>query len=238
MISIINNVLSNNGYELVSIELSEDIAAKVCLFSASKPCNREEYFVTLELNDQSDEMAIILLEKKAQELFGEISDSGVVDKTFEKNCTMIVCHEEARISLRTVLALEEDQYNFKKNVIAYDPQEVHAIEEFLAKESIERITNSLINNIITAEGGKNFLEFKKSHKSKKDHFSLILKIALKLPFITYIPREQELINLDQEVESSLSEEQSLIYDQLVNSDKGWDEENTEHQVVAIWGSLQ
>lgn len=238
MISIINNVLANNGYKLVRKEIPEKIPATVCLFSASEPCNREEYFVTLELNEQSDEMAINLLEEKAQELFEEISSSGFVDKTFEKNCTMILCHEEAKISRRTVLALEEDQYNFKKNVIAYYPQEVDATNEFLAKENIEKITNSLINNIITAEGGKIFLEFKESHKNKKDYYSLVLKIALKLPFITYIPREQQLINLDQEVESSLSEEQSFIYDKLVNSDKGWNDENTENQVEAIWGSIQ
>ncbi|MBN0617384.1 hypothetical protein JTM18_36430, partial [Pseudomonas aeruginosa] len=67
----------------------------------------------------SDAAAQKILEEKAQELFEAISNSGKVDRPFEKNCTMLICHEEEGISRQTILALEEDQYNFKKNVITY-----------------------------------------------------------------------------------------------------------------------
>jgi hypothetical protein len=236
MISIINNILSSNGYKRVAIELPLDMA-EIYLFCPSDLNKREEYFVTVQLHSQSDATAQELLEKQALELFEAISCSGKVDRPFEKNCTMLFCHDEAKIRRQTILALEEDQYNFKKNVIAYDQQGIVALKAFLVKEQIEKITNSAINSIINAERGKSFLEFKGNNKQQKDHYSLILKTALKLPFITYSPQEQQLTNLLLDIESSLSPNQSSIYSQLESSDVEWTDDNIHQQVERVWGSL-
>lgn len=236
MIHIINNILANNGYKLINIELLFDIA-QYFLFCPSDFNEREEYFLTIRLNIQSNEEARLLLEKYTEEIFEEIRCSGKVDSSFEKNCTMLICHEEDKICRETILAIEEDQYDFKKNVIAYTQQEFVALETYLAQEQIEKITNSVINNIITANSGQSFLDFKYNHIQQKNYYSVILKTALKLPFITYIPKKQQLSSLSHEIESSLSSNQTLIYSQLVNSNIDWDEENVYQQVESIWGSL-
>ncbi|HGK0851289.1 TPA: hypothetical protein ACKAFX_005277, partial [Pseudomonas aeruginosa] len=61
--------------------------------------------------------------------------------------------------------------------------------------------------------------------------------ALKLPFITYSPQEQQLTNLSSEIENSLSPHQSSIYSQLMESEAEWTDDNIHHQVAKIWGGL-
>lgn len=236
MLNFINKILSDNGYSQVDIELPLEMAW-FYLFCSSESSRREEYFVTIQLSQQSNEEAKSLLEEKAQELFERISNSGKVDPSFEKNCTMLICQEEDKIDRQTILELEEDQYNFKKNVIAYTQQELAAIQAYLTQEKIEKITSSVINRIINADGGKNFLQFKDNHKKQEDHYSLILKIVLKLPFITYSPQEQKLVNLVSEIDSCLSPEQSLVFEQLLSSDVEWNEDNIHQEVESIWGGL-
>ncbi len=236
MIDIINNIFASHGYKKVNVELSLDNLS-VCLFCSAEESNREEYFVTVQLQIESDEAAQTILEEKAQELFEAISNSGKVDRPFEKNCTMILCQDEGKIDTQTILALEEDPYNFKKNVITYSSSELDALRVHLAESKIEGITNRVINEIINAEGGKGFLEFKDNHMTSKGHYSLILKIALKLPFVTYNPQEQQLTNLSLEIEKSLSPAQFSIYSQLVDSEVEWTDENTYQQVERIWGGL-
>ncbi|MBN0063296.1 hypothetical protein JTL66_34330, partial [Pseudomonas aeruginosa] len=79
MISIINNILSSNGYKQVDMETSLDNDS-IYLFCPSERSKREEYFVTIQLQTQSDAAAQKILEEKAQELFEAISNSGKVDR--------------------------------------------------------------------------------------------------------------------------------------------------------------
>lgn len=234
MINIINNILSNNGYRRVDIEIPLDNQT----FNLFCPCDeikREEYFVTIQLSTQSDTTAQTVLDKTAQELFEAICNSGKVEQSFEKNCTMFICHEEEKITRKKILSLEEDPYNFKKNVITYTPDELTDLESYLSQNKIIKITIDSINNIITSESGRNFLAFKEDYLNSRGYYSLILKIALKLPFITYIPQEKKLINLNSEIESALNPHQSLIYNLLLGVDVEWNEENIHQQVDFIWG---
>ncbi|WP_413493636.1 ABC-three component system middle component 1 [Shewanella baltica] len=236
MINIINNILSSNGYKQVELVLQQDVA-DLYLFCPLTDSKREEYFFTVQLRTQSDSNAQRLLENQAQEWFESISHSGKVDQTFEKNCTMLLCHEEDKISRQTILMIEEDQYNFKKNLITASQQEVLALQNYLAQEQVENITAKVINSIINIDGGKGFLDFKENNKLQKDHYSLILKIALKLPFVTYIPQEKQLSNLLNDIDNSLSPELTSIYNQLTNLDMEWAESNTVRNVEMIWGRL-
>lgn len=236
MINIINNILASNGYKQVELALKQDVA-DFYLFCPLTESKREEYFVTVQLRTQSDITAQHLLENQVQDWFETISQSGKVDQTFEKNCTMLLCHEEDKISRKTILMIEEDQYNFKKNVIAGSQQEVLDLKNYLAQEQVEKVTITVINNIINVDSGKGFLDFKKNNKLQKNHYSLILKIALKMPFITYSPQEQQLSNLLNDIDDSLSPELALIYNQLTNLDVEWTESNAVQNVEMIWGRL-
>ncbi|MBE4121738.1 hypothetical protein HJ098_04110 [Vibrio parahaemolyticus] len=107
----------------------------------------------------------------------------------------------------------------------------------MVQEQVEKVTVKVINNIINVENGKGFLDFKENNKLQKDHYSLILKVALKLPFITYIPQEQQLSNLLNDIDSSLSPELASIYNQLTNLDVEWTESDCVQNVERIWGRL-
>lgn len=236
MITIINKILSSNGYQVVDIELPDN-NPNIFLFSPSANDNKEEYFVTIQLPTQSNEAAKELLEHKAEELFEAISDSGKVERYFIKNCTMLICHDETLIHKETIFSIEEDPYNFKKNVITYSETELNDLKDFLTSNNINEISNSEISKIINNQNGQLFLDFKNSHKNKQNYYSLILKIVLKLSFITYIPPAKELINLSLEIEKSLSKQDHMIYKKIIESEIEWTENNTYQQVEKIWENL-
>ncbi|MCQ1056302.1 Uncharacterised protein [Acinetobacter baumannii] len=236
MITIINKILSSNGYQVVDIELLDN-NPNIFLFSPSSNDNKEEYFVTIQLPTQSNESAKELLEHKAEELFEAISDSDKVERYFIKNCTMLICHNETFIHKETIFSIEEDPYNFKKNVITYSETELNDLKDFLTSNNINEISNSVISDIINNRNGQNFTDFKNTHKTIRNYYSLFLKIALKLPFIMYTPSKKELINLSLEIENSFNAQDSLIYKKIMESDIEWSESDTYLQVVKIWGNL-
>lgn len=236
MITIINKILSSNGYQVVDIELLDN-NPNIFLFSPSSNDNKEEYFVTIQLPTQSNESAEELLEHKAEELFEAISDSDKVERYFIKNCTMLICHNETLIHKETIFSIEEDPYTFKKNVITYSETELNDLKDFLTSNNINEISNSVISDIINNRNGQNFTDFKNTHKTIRNYYSLFLKIALKLPFIMYTPSKKELINLSLEIENSFNAQDSLIYKKIMESDIEWSESDTYLQVVKIWGDL-
>ncbi|MRA04856.1 hypothetical protein F4T82_14300 [Acinetobacter lwoffii] len=236
MIKIINKILSSNGYQLIDIDLSNN-SNNIFLFCPDSTSKREEYFVTIQLDNQSDETAKELLEYKAEELFENIKESGKVENYFVKNCTMLICHNEELINRETIFSLEEDPYNFKKNVITYLPDELNDLEIFLKKNKITEISSLIISVIINGENGKSFLDFKSNHEVSKNYYSLIIKIALKLPFVKYNPPQKKLINLSSEIEKSFNEKNYIIYKRLMDLEVQLTEDNIIQEVEQIWVDL-
>jgi hypothetical protein len=235
MINIINNILLSNGYNKIESEFILDDSL-IYIFCPKIENKREEYFVTIQLYNQSEDAALNLLENKVDELFTAISYSGLVNQTFQKNSTLLLCYEENKISRNMILSIEEDQYNFKKNVVTYSNEELVSLDSYLKKKQVSNITNDVINKIINAEGGSEFLNFKINNQHQKDHYSLILKTTLKLPFITYSQEIQELSSLLDDIDSSLSSEQSLLFNKLISSGVEWTEANATENVLSIWSN--
>ncbi|WP_122434495.1 ABC-three component system middle component 1 [Pseudomonas viridiflava] len=230
MINLINNIISNNGYQKIDLNLDEP-GFLITLFKASDE-SRQEYFLSLQAEEQDNEVAMLLLEEKAQTIFEKIRNSGKTERFFEKNCTMIVCHEALKIKKETIYSLEEDPYNFKKNVLTYSTGELLALQTYLSSNGFEDITNDVINNILNANGGRNFLEFKKS--STKGLYSITLKTTLKLPFLIYTPQEQKLSNLALDIENKLTTDLNSIYKEITSLETEWNDENILDEVMRIW----
>ncbi|WP_122688466.1 ABC-three component system middle component 1 [Pseudomonas viridiflava] len=230
MIDLINNIISNNGYQKIDLNLDEP-GFLITLFKASDE-SRQEYFLSLQAEEQDNEVAMLLLEEKAQTIFEKIRNSGKTERFFEKNCTMIVCHEALKIKKETIYSLEEDPYNFKKNVLTYSTGELLALQTYLSSNGFEDITNDVINNILNANGGRNFLEFKKS--STKGLYSITLKTTLKLPFLIYTPQEQKLSNLALDIENKLTTDLNSIYKEITSLETEWNDENILDEVMRIW----
>ncbi|MFL1408695.1 ABC-three component system middle component 1 [Acinetobacter baumannii] len=235
MISIVNYILICNGYK--NIELAQFLEGYFCFLF--KPIdNKDEFFVTIESHNQSDDDAKNILENKADELFDLIFYSNIVSPFFKKNCTLILCQEYSKIERSTIFQIEEDPYNFKKNVIIYSENELNSLKDYLSKDNNIRLTNEKINQIINSNNGTDFLNFKYNQEKTDNYYSLIIKIILKLPFITYIPQEQDLENLEDEIYNSLSEKQKIIYKKLIDQDIEWNENDIYKNVCSIWGETE
>lgn len=234
MNKIINKILNCSGYQEIDICLHQDLA-ELNLFKPSVMNNRQEYFLVVRLHVQSDKSAKQFLECCAQDWFDKIVKSGFVGQEFEKNCTLILCHKEDQINRNTILIIEEDQYNFKKNVITYTDIELTDLLRYIDNNQLINLNEEVINRVINENGGMSFLKFKNNNKEQKNYYSLVLKSILKLPFISYIPQEQKLANLTGEIEQSLSPSQLSIYKKLIESYELWEDENIEEKVEDIWG---
>ncbi|MEZ9157086.1 ABC-three component system middle component 1 [Vibrio lentus] len=235
MNNLINRILISNGYQETEVFLHQD-SAELNLFKPNLGNHRQEYFLVVKLNDQSDESARKFLDIHTQDWFDKINTSGLVEQEFAKNCTLILCHKEDKIDRNTLLMIEEDQYNFKKNIITYSDSELLDLQSYIDKNQLSEISEGVINSIINQNGGMSFLHFKSNNKEQKDYYSLILKIILKLPFISYLPQEQELSNLLGDIEHSFSSNQLSIYKKLTESSDLWAEDEIEEKIEDIWGT--
>ncbi|MBY7812595.1 hypothetical protein KW448_13190 [Vibrio fluvialis] len=233
MNKILNNILNSNGYQEVERPLHQEVA-ELNLFGPSAANLRQEYFLVVKLNEQSDESTKQFFELHSQDWFDKIITSGLVTQEFEKNCTLILCHKEDKINRASILMIEEDQYNFKKNVITYTDNELKDLEEYIDKYQIQFLSEGVINDIINENDGMSFLQFKNNNKEQGGYYSLILKSILKIPFISYLPQEKQLANLIGDIERSLSSNQLDIYKKLTESSGLWEDDNIEEKVEAIW----
>ncbi len=234
MNKIINDIINSNGYQKAEIAFHQELA-ELNLFKPSLNNQRQEYFLVVKLYEQSDESAKQLLKLYAQEWFDYIIMTGSVGKEFEKNCTLIFCHKEDRLSRTTIFMIEEDQYNFKKNVITYTDNELIDLQRYIDERELKCLDEEVINNIINENSGMSFLNFKANNKEQKNYYSLTLKSILKLPFISYLPQHQKLANVTEDIELSLTPDQSNIYHKLTSTYEYWDDDNVEEHVEAIWG---
>lgn len=231
MITILNNIMASSGLIIVDVG-ADNGTFNYCLYKA-KCSHREEYFLTLELTDTSNKTLQNFLNEKAQEIFEDIQNSGKVEMYFEKNCTMLLCLNSANLDPQLVLALEEDPYNFKKNIITYSAGELAALNSYLMNHSIKEFGNDIINNILNANDGRDFLAFK-YQRDRNTLYDLTIRIALKLPFLVYNPREQKLENLLGQIDEAIPSDRKKVFNQMLTVE--WTDENILDHVGAIWGN--
>lgn len=230
LIEIINNVLSSNGYLQVQTPVFLE-GYQTFLYSPCLP-GKEEYFVTIEALDQSMDAHLFLLQEGAEIIFKKIRNIGEVDRTFEKNSTLIICCESNTIERELILKIEEDHYNFKKNIITYTKGEILAFSSIITETP--EVTNKLISDIINSDSGNDFRAFKEQTKNRNNHYSLALKIMMKLPFITYIPKKKSLTDLESDIEKGLSSYQLPLYNTLLNISPDLNDAELEDIITKTW----
>lgn len=232
MIDIISNIFENNQF--IKLEIEPFLEGEYCyIFYPERPTEKEEYFVILQSMEQSIEKTYLILEEKSQFIFDKINNSGKVEQYFEKNCTLIICQNENSIDRLTALSIEEDLYNFKKNVIIYSNSELDELKRHLTNNGIERLTNASLKSIINERNGESFIKFKNTSVNDHTYYSLLMKVFLKLPFLTYSTEEKELVNLRKEIEMNLSPDQQELFDKLISVEE-WTNDNTYNLISTIW----
>ena len=232
MITILNNIMASNQLRMVDVEPTHE-TLNFSLYKAENK-RREEYFLAIDLEDNSSEALKFFLDVTAQEIFEDIQTSGKVELYFEKNCTMLICLNSAGLDQDMVLALEEDPYNFKKNVIKYSMSELAALNGYLTSNAITTITNDNINDILNSNSGKDFLDFKHQNNSRDRLYDLIIRVMLKLSFLSYQPQEQKLENLTGQIDAAVPDELTEKFAGILSA--AWTDETTIANVESIWGN--
>jgi hypothetical protein len=218
LINLIDKVFLNNGYEVVHFEHGyDDLMTR--LFKPLVAKNKAEYYLVVECQNATNQHADLLLSEWADSLHQKVRENPAVDRVFSKNCTMIICWPVNAITNKQVFQLEEDRYNFKKNVISYSSAELTDLQD---KNS--DLTLVQLNELVGEGNGTFFQRFKERSAELENYYSLLLKIFIKVPFVTYQHDSKRLSDLDSSLVAHLSESELALYKFSLGIDEGLNDE--------------
>ncbi len=218
LINLIDKVFLNNGYEAVHFEHSyDDLITR--LFKPQTAKNKAEYYLVVEFQNSTNQHADDLLSEWSDILHLKVRENPLVDRVFSKNCTMIICWPSNAITNKQVFKLEEDRYNFKKNVISYSSAELTDLQ---GKNS--DLTVVQLNELIGEGNGRFFQSFKDKSDELNNYYSLLLKIFIKVPFVTYLHDPKRLSNLDSSLVEDLSQSELELYEFSIGVAEGLNDE--------------
>lgn len=218
LINLIDKVFLNNGFEAVNLEHNYDELI-TSLFKPHAAENKAEYYLLVECKKATRHHAENLLSDWAEGLHLKVRESPIVDRVFSKNCTMIICWPESAITSKQVFQLEEDRYNFKKNVITYSPEELADL-----KNKNSDLTLLQLNEFVSQGDGAYFQRFKEKSAELENYYSLILKLFIKIPFVTYLHDPKRLFDLDDSLVSNLSKSEKDLFEFSQKTDKNLSDE--------------
>lgn len=206
LITLIDKVFLNNGYEVVIFEHNYDCLI-VKLYKPIIALKKAEYYLVIECLNATNQHADVLLSEWADGLHQKVRVHPEIERFFSKNCTMIICWPDHAITDKQIFQLEEDQYNFKKNVITYCLAE---LEEFETKTNDHTLLQ--LNKMVADGNRRYFQRFKEKSAGLKNYYSLLLKIFIKMPFLTYQHESIGLNNLDSSLVESLTTVELELYE--------------------------
>lgn len=217
LIDILEKVFTDNDYALNQV-LKEMDEYKAFLASTKEEKERSEFFLLIEPYDPTDALLKKVVETEAEDFHIKLNASDLTDETFKKNCTMIICCKDL-VSQSSILSLEEDPYNFKKNVIVYSQEEL----DDLIQKGITNFSSDKLNELVNEENGNHFREFKSEPES--NYYEILLKMVIKLPFIKYTIPQKQLYNLEEDIVDKLTEPQRLTLQTALNIDLSTSEDD-------------
>ncbi len=226
LIEVLKQVFLDNNYAMSPVlEDTPDYTAYLAFPNEEK--NRQEYFLLIEPQKTSDKVLSNLVEKDADIFYDLLNKSNETDETFKKNCTMILCCKNS-VSATAVFSVEEDPYNFKKNVIVYSIDELDSWNE----KTNRPFTVEDLNNLIHENNSERFHTFKEGNRS--DYYSLLMKIVTKLPFINFLLPHKDLYNLEEKIERVLSPSEQKTLDFILSVDLDGSDDEIYENLLSDW----
>jgi len=201
LIDILKNIFINNEFNETTIDYLD---YKCSLYRKN---NEDNFFIVLDKESISDSELNYLKSRGFLELYNKLEKLEVTDKTFEKNTTLVLCLKSDNDLINQI---EEDSYLFKKNIIVYSEKMKTALVELLRNDYSSCNMNNLLNN-----GSM----FEKSKKNQNNGYTLLSRLFIKLPFLTYERGVRELDNLSEIIQKK-SKDKGIekLYEQLVELD--------------------
>ncbi|MPY24424.1 ABC-three component system middle component 1 [Shewanella sp. YLB-07] len=201
------------------------------VYIAHKP--HGDYFIYLNLPENlladvinDIQIKLFSLIKDGFEQFEQLSVGGLDDveisPSFDKNATLIIftSHEigEQLKVLKQSIAIEEDPYFFKKQVLSVTTNErtVVAVSFDQNKDNYTSYLQGLISDV------ERFNEFTSTKSlglnSSGIEYFFTAKLYEKLPFLTLLVKESNQQNLQQQIDNKLSTEQRINCSELLALD--------------------
>jgi len=201
LIDILKNLFINNEFTETPIDYLD---YKCSLYFRS---NEDNFFIVLDKDSISNSELESLNSQGFLELYNKIEKLAVTDKTFEKNVTLILCLKSENDLINKI---EEDSYLFKKNIIVYSERMETALLELVEDDYTLNNMNNFLNNDNIFENSKG---------SQHDGYTLLSRLFVKLPFLTYEREIKELDNLSEIIQKK-SKDKGIekLYEELVELD--------------------
>jgi hypothetical protein len=201
LIELLKSIFDNN-------EFSESIV-KYKEYSCSLYAKDDEdnFFIVLDKKEITEEELDILISNGFSELYERLTKLDIANKAFEKNTTLIFCLDSDSEQINKI---EEDAYLFKKNVIVYSEDMKIALKELLKNDYSLKNMNALLN--------KDKL-FEDSKTATSNSYTLLSRLFIKLPFLSYERGVRKLDNLSSVIENE-AEKQAFkpLYEKLIELD--------------------
>jgi len=201
LIDILKNIFINNEFTETTITYLE---YKCFLYRRN---NEDNFFIVLDKESISNDELNSLISQGFLELYNKLEKLEVTDKTFEKNATLVLC---LKIENDLINKIEEDSYLFKKNIIVYSEK----METALLKLVKDDYSLSNINNLLNSD-----IMFEESKNNQNDGYTLLSRLFIKIPFLTYKRGVRELGNLSEIIQKKSEDEgMKKLYEQCIKLD--------------------
>lgn len=205
---------------------------EIKFFTPSEELKKHEYFIVMNLKEPKEEELDILLNEDFNKIYTEVVDSVYFNNYVSKNTTAIIFIELENLNSasnnsslnKKILNIEEDKYNFKKNIITYTEKQAKEFQELYNGEKDIRMG---INKVIYDKG--KFIEFKKN-PILDSIYNFISKLQIKIPFLTLKSEEKEMESLKEKIDKQLKD---LNYDKIMNMIINMDEIDIEKFIEEI-----
>lgn len=182
MNKIIEKIFNESGFKKHCIKTAFNVYSRI---------NETAYWVVIE-KDNLD------ISKEQNQIFNSSKKIVKNIPNFDKNVSLLLLykHSENIKELDSkILEIEEDPYQFKKQVLVYN--------EEIKNELQNKLKDSDLISLISNQ--ENFEEYKKNHKNET-WLSLLYRIAQKLPFIEIqVEKNKNLSSLFKDNEKVLAD---------------------------------
>lgn len=232
MLNVLHNICESNDLNVYNFEINiEGVDAKIAV--PNEKNTNQEFYLLLECNVLSDDFIGILLNEYIEVLMDKMETLEYTDESTRKNSTLILCCTANSISDKSLIKLEENPYFFKKNIITYCPNELEQLKLKLNKQ----FSNEMLNNLLMSDGGDKFEEFKTLSLESNSYYPLLIRIMTKLPFVHYIPQDNQLDNLESFIKNSLNSFDNKLLDYICDKDGPLTDNTIKEKILSNWDEL-
>jgi hypothetical protein len=216
MNKLIKSIFNEAGFEFhEKINFKGNLSANFSFFTRT---DNDKFDFYLVANYKEGEVNL----EGLQEQLDQCLDSILIEMNvsgIDKNLSFILLLETESINYskertRYIYNLEEDPYDFKKYVLTYTKSQLEALEIRLNETNEEPLTK-ILNYLLLEK--KLFTSFKKKPENRNSSeneeavmYDLVSKLFIKLPFLSVIIKQENLLSLKKEIDDKLSETQGKL----------------------------